>query len=69
MASQTIELPITCQGHVGTVWVSLAQESGWEACATLDDRILEVVHCTDWHRVERFRQRLERDIQLVQPPD
>src|SRR5262249_36371588 len=68
MAFQTIELPLACHGHVATVWASLAQHAGWEVCATLDDRILETVHCADWHRVERFRSRLERHIQSVESP-
>lgn len=69
MTFQRIELSLACHGHVGTVWVSLARGTGWEARATIDDRIVETVHCADWHRVERFRSRLERHIQSIDQSD
>jgi hypothetical protein len=66
---QTIELSLASHGHVGTVWVSLARDTGWEVRATIDDRILKTRHCADWHRVERFRLRLERHIESAGRPD
>jgi hypothetical protein len=37
-------------------------DQGWEIREHHDDRIVRVTHHTDWHRVERSLQALERGL-------
>jgi len=41
-------------GQVHSFLITPAPE-GWEVREELDNRLLKVVHYTDWHRVERAR--------------
>lgn len=60
MPHEAFDLPLVSEeGRTLTFSVWLAPEEGWDVCAALDDRVLARVHCRDWHRVERFRARLE----------
>lgn len=60
---EAIELPLACHpGHTGKFSVTLADGAGWDLVAELDDHIVAVQHCRDWHRVERLMARIEAEL-------
>jgi hypothetical protein len=34
--------------------VILGEAGGWDVRFEMDDRVVSVTHCADWHRVERI---------------
>jgi hypothetical protein len=63
MSFEAIELPLAChQGHTGKFSITLADGAGWDLVAELDDRIVTMQHCSDWHRVERLMARIEAEL-------
>jgi len=40
-------------GHDARCRIELSDGSGWNVLLEVDEHVVSVVHCTDWHRVER----------------
>lgn len=63
MSFEAIELPLAChQAHTGRFSITLADGGGWDLVAELDDQIVAIQHCRDWHRVERLMARIEAEL-------
>jgi hypothetical protein len=40
------------QEHAAQCRITMS-ENGWDVSVEVDERVLSVTHCGDWHRVER----------------
>ena len=58
MAAKQFDQQRTQSHRVVDIRVALAANGGWDVIATLDDRILVIQHCNDWHRAERAYMRM-----------
>jgi hypothetical protein len=59
MVGESLEFPLIENGHTGKRRASLVEKAGWNVSVELDDRVMTVARCADWHRVE-LRSRIER---------
>ena len=56
----SIDLPLTSgHGHRKILHAALSMDSGWDVSLNVDDRVVALKHCRDWHRVERLRTLIE----------
>jgi hypothetical protein len=65
-AGMTLEHTVTISGnngHIATISYALAKEGGWDVRAQVDDRIVAVRHCAEWHNVERLHDWLRAQLQ------
>ncbi len=44
--------------HYPRCRIAISNEGGWDVSAEVNERVVLVVHCTDWHRVERLCTRI-----------
>ena len=49
-------------GHVKRFSISEAPDEGWEVREETDTEIVRIVQYRDWHRVERARMRIDREV-------
>lgn len=42
--------------------VVLAPAGGWDVIVERDQRIVSIIHCTEWHRVERCAIRIAQTV-------
>ncbi len=62
-----LELQLVSEDHVRRYSIALAGTDGWEISLEEDRRLRWRETCSDWHRVERMRARLQREVsQLVE---
>jgi hypothetical protein len=54
-------------GEQITLRVTLSHDGGWDLYLEVDGRLQFVTHCTDWHRLERARARIQVQIALSRP--
>ena len=50
-------------GHTATISYALAKDGGWDVRAQVDDRIVAVRHCAEWHSVERLENWVRTQLQ------
>src|SRR5262249_29915866 len=60
VVSRSSTVPPTSKGGLIRCRVVLSPDSGWDVSLEIEDRVVCIAHCTDWHRVERLRALLER---------
>lgn len=58
----TVKRELRRGSDVRTFVIAPAARIGWERQDWLGDRIVRRLELTDWHRVERARQALEREV-------
>jgi hypothetical protein len=58
-----LETELTLAGRTRRFSIAQVGFSGWECRIEHDGRVAQQTHYTDWHRVERARNRLTRQIQ------
>ena len=56
MTVERIQLFTGKDGHTGTLTYALADHGGWDVRVELDDRLVAVRHCVEWHGVEHVSQ-------------
>ena len=52
-SSLIIQLPRD-QERAALCRVTMSEMTGWDVSLEVDDHVLSVTHCFDWHRVERI---------------
>lgn len=57
-----LDLRLVSDGHVRHYSIALCGAEGWEARCEEDRAVCWRERVTDWHRVERLRTRLEREV-------
>jgi len=62
-------IPLPCCGHCARCRVTLSDAEGWEVRLEVDDEVVTATHCSDWHRVERVCDRIERVWLHDHPPE
>jgi hypothetical protein len=58
-------------GRVARCRIEASGDSGWDVVVEIDDRVVWTTHCSDWHRVERVRDALNRSwgrLERLPPP-
>jgi hypothetical protein len=46
----------------GRIEVHVCNDGGWDVTAVVEDKIVAIRHCDDWHRVERTRSRFASEL-------
>jgi hypothetical protein len=55
-----MELPLQVpKGHTGRVIVVISLDEGWDVSAEIDELVVPIRHCRDWHHVERIVTTIE----------
>jgi hypothetical protein len=60
MTDLVVELPLTLHAHRGRVCAQPDAAGGWDVTTELDGHEISAEYCGDWHRVERYRERMQR---------
>jgi len=62
MSMNASVIPLPCgPDHSAQCRVALADDAGWNIYVEMDDRVVSLTHCSDWHHVERLCDRIERE--------
>jgi hypothetical protein len=62
MVPNDIVIPLpSSPDHTACCRAIIATNSGWDVAVEIDERVVSVTHCTDWHRVERLCERIKRE--------
>jgi len=60
MPRDAVVIPLPWGDHCALCRVTLSDAEGWDVRLEVDDEIVSAAHCSDWHRVERLCDRIER---------
>jgi hypothetical protein len=61
MASAPLTFPLTCERRARALCsITPVGNGGWILSVEVDDHVVFARHCSEWHRVERLRDWLER---------
>jgi hypothetical protein len=61
VARTSVVIPLPCDaGHTARCTAAIAGDTGWNISLEIDDHIVSMTHCSDWHRVERVCAQIER---------
>ena len=47
-------------GHTARCRVAVSDKRGWDVRLEIDERVVALTHCADWHHVERLCSTLSR---------
>ena len=66
MCDSLLELPLNLHSHRGRVCAQPDADGGWDVTTEVDGRKVASDHCGDWHRVERYRARMQRWLEAAE---
>jgi hypothetical protein len=62
MVPNDIVIPLPCDvDHTACCRAIVSADSGWDVHVEIDERVVSIKHCTDWHRVERVCDQIKRE--------
>lgn len=61
----TLKRQLKKGSHIRTFVIAPGARTGWELQDWLGDEIVRRLELTDWHRVERARQTLDREVTVL----
>ena len=69
MSEFIVELPLMLHAHRARVCAQPDADGGWDVTTELDGRPIGADYCGDWHRVERYRARMQHWLETAEPAE
>ena len=69
MPKVVVELPLTLEFHRARICAQPGAAGGWDATTEVDGQSIGTRYCGDWHRVERYRARMQHWLETMERGD